>query len=207
MTNPPLLRSESEREFNQLLSALNAEIQPRGVIEDMYVAEIAIIIWEIVRLRRCKMATLNAAFRQALSSFISNSSWQQVPQEDRTESRFGFEIPASEAERERSRKVYDLAKRWFSSKSAKQEVSSILRRSQRDEYAVEAEAIRTSSIDLDRLEKMLTALEARRDRSLRRIAEYRGSFADRVRASADRIIDSEPTQLPRLEAGSKKSAA
>jgi len=207
LTRPPLLRSESEREFNQLLSALNAEIQPRGVIEDMYVAEIAIIIWEIVRLRRGKMTILNAAFREALSSFISNSSWQRVPQEDRTDSQFGFEIRLSEAECERVRKVADLAKRWFSSKSAKQEVSSILRRSQQDESAIEAKAIRASSTDLDWLERMLTALEARRDKSLRRIAEYRESFANRVQASADRIIDAEPTQLPRLEAGSKMSAA
>jgi hypothetical protein len=46
LTRPPLLRSESEREFNQLFNALKAEIQPHGVIEEMYVSEIAIIIWE-----------------------------------------------------------------------------------------------------------------------------------------------------------------
>ena len=179
----------------------------------MYVAEIAIIIWEIRRLRRCKVTILNAAFPQALRNLLHYSSWQQVPQDDPQIGypdltlAFALSSERERAERERGRKVADLANRWFSSKSAKQEVSSILRRSQRDESAIEAEAIRNSSTDLDWLEKMLTALEARRDRSLRRIAEYRESFADRVRASADRIIDAEPTQLPRLEAGSKKSAA
>src|SRR5262245_26192764 len=110
LTRLPLLRSESEGEFDQLLRALKAEIQPHGVIEDMYVAEIAIIIWEILRLRRCKMTILNAAFRQALRNFIDESAWQQVPLEDRTDlqSSFGFPslglIPMSEAEQERSRK-------------------------------------------------------------------------------------------------------
>src|SRR5262249_51175444 len=140
-------------------------------------------------------------------------AWQAVPLEDRTDLQSSFELPSfelkpmSEAERERSRKVSDLAERWFTSKSAKQKVSGILRKSQQDESAIEVRAIRASSADLDSLEKMLTALEARRDRSLRRIAEYRQSFADRVRASADRIIDADPTALPRLEDGTKKSAA
>src|SRR5262249_3884842 len=188
LTKLPLLRSESEREFEQLLSALKDEIQPHRVIEDMYVAEIAIIIWEILRLRRCKMTILNAAFRRALRDLIDESAWQAVPLEDRTDLQSSFELPSfelkpmSEAERERSRKVSDLAERWFTSKSAKQKVSGILRKSQQDESAIEVRAIRASSADLDSLEKMLTALEARRDRSLRRIAEYRQSFADRVRA-------------------------
>ena len=64
-----------------------------------------------------------------------------------------------------------------------------------------------SFTDIEWIEKMLTALEARRDKALRRIAEYRQSFADRVRASADRIVDSEPSPLPRLEDGTEKSAA
>ena len=214
LITPPLLRSESEREFNQLLSALQVEIQPHGVIEEMYVTEIAIIIWDILRLRRCKVTILNVAFPQALRSLIYQSSWQEVPQEEDRESSYWDLEPISKkaferdpAERERARKVDDLAKRWFSSKSAKQKVSSILRSSQKDESAIEARAIRNSSTDLDWLEKMLTALEARRDRALRRIAEYRQSFADRLRASADRIIDAEPSQLPRLEDGTKKSAA
>src|SRR5262249_52328006 len=157
--------------------ALKTEIQSHGIVEDMYVADIAIIIWEILRLRRCKMTILNAAFRQALRDLIDKSAWQQVPVEDRTDlqSSFGFpvlgSIPMSEAESERFRKVVNLAKRWFTSKNARQEVSSIQRRSQQDESAIEVEAIRKSSTDLDWLEKMLTALEARRDRSLRRIAE------------------------------------
>jgi hypothetical protein len=211
LTRPLLLRSESEREFQQLLGALKEEIQPHGVIEEMYVAEIAIIIWDILRLRRCKVTILNAAFPNALRSLLYGSSWQEVPPLEDIQPSYPPDLERTmatvsvwkDAERERARKVDDLAKRWFSSKSAKQTVSGILRRSQQDESAIETAAIRASSTSLDWLEKMLAALEARRDRSLRRIAEYRESFADRVRASADRIIDAEPSQLPRLEDATK----
>ena len=215
MTRPPLLRSESEQEFNQLLSGLKAEIQPHGLTEDMYVADTAIIIWEILRLRRCKMAILNMAFQQALRGLIDKSSWQQLPPNPANSSGIKLlSLEPSDSEREwlekqseRSRKVTDLANRWFSSESVRQKVSRILSKSQQDEFEIEARAIQDSFTDIEWIEKMLTALEARRDKALRRIAEYRQSFADRVRASADRIVDSEPSPLPRLEDGTEKSAA
>ena len=225
LTRSHLLRSESPREFEQLLSALKDEIQPHGVIEEMYVAETAIIIWDILRLRRCKVTMLNRALWRAIRDFIHESSWEAIPDEDRepyhplelnlsffepSESereRWRMERERSRMERERSLKVSDLANRWFSSTSAKQKVASILRKSHQDESAIEAKAIQSSSKELDWLEKMLTALEARRDKLLHRIAEYRESFADRVSAGVDRIIDAEPSRLPRLEDGTKKSAA
>ena len=215
LTRPPLLRSESEQEFNQLLSGLKAEIQPHGLIEDMYVADTAIIIWEILRLRRCKMAILKMAFQEGLRGLIDKSSWQQLPPNPANSSGIKLlSLEPSDSEREwlekqseRSRKVTDLTNRWFSSESVRQKVSRILSKSQRDEFEIEARAIQDSFTDIEWIEKMLTALEARRDKALRRIAEYRQSFADRVRASADRIVDSEPSPLPRLEDGTEKSAA
>jgi hypothetical protein len=53
---------------------------------------------------------------------------------------------------------------------------------------------------------MLAVLEARRDKSIRRIAEYRESFAGRVRASADRIINAEPASSDHRMAGDAESA-
>ena len=214
LTRPPLLRSESEQEFNQLLSGFKAEIQPHGVIENMYVADTAIIIWDILRLRRCKMTLLNRAFLQGLRELIDESSWQQLPPDPGN--RPGVRMldleevinrEWLEKQSERSQKVTDLANRWFSSENARQKISRILRKSQHDEFAIEARAIQNSFTEIEWIEKMLTALEARRDKALRRIAEYRQSFADRVRAGADRIVDAEPSSLPCLEDGTKKSAA
>jgi hypothetical protein len=209
-----VLRSESEKEFNQLLSGLKVEIQPRGFIEDMYVAETANIIWDILRLRRCKMAILNSAFQQGLRGLIDESSWQELPPDPRNRPGVrmldvepSYSEPWLEKQSERSRKVTDLANRWFSSESARQKVSRILRKSQQDEFAIEARAMQNSLTEIEWIEKMLTVLEACRDKALRRIAEYQQSFADRVRASADRIAEAEPSPLSRLEHGTKKSAA
>ena len=50
----PLLITESAEEFDALREAFEREIKPRGIIEQMYVHDICSIVWEILRLRRCK---------------------------------------------------------------------------------------------------------------------------------------------------------
>ena len=48
----PLLITESKDEFDLLRDTLNEEVKPRGIIEQMYVEDIAYLVWEILRLRR-----------------------------------------------------------------------------------------------------------------------------------------------------------
>jgi hypothetical protein len=66
----PLLITESADEFDALRDAFEREIKPRGIIEQMYVHDISSIVWEILRLRRCKVVIINAAFRSALQSLL-----------------------------------------------------------------------------------------------------------------------------------------
>ena len=68
---PPLLITESAEDFASLSPALAQEIKPRGIVERMYVAEIAALVWEILRFRRCKAAIVNAAFKGALEDLLS----------------------------------------------------------------------------------------------------------------------------------------
>jgi hypothetical protein len=228
-TKPMLLRSECEHEFDEILHALRGEIQPRGIVENLYVEEIAGIIWDILRLRRCKVTIMNMSFEKVLHNLISLHLKMRRPakeEESKTDSHglSPFELwqpppppTKSEIERskkiikskiERSKKINRLVRGWFTSDEGKQKVLSILRRSHLDDSVIDAEVIRASFSDLQLLEKLLISLEARRDRSLRRMMEYRESFADRVRTSTDRIIEGEPEQPPRLEeARTSKSAA
>jgi len=82
-----------------------------------------------------------------------------------------------------------LAQAWFTDQEAKKRVSELLSRVELDESAIEAEAIRRSSSDLELLDRMLTSLESRRNKALGCVAEYRASLAHQLRESADRIID------------------
>src|SRR5215469_17001883 len=66
----PLLITESADEFDALRDAFEREIKPRRIIERMYVHDICSIVWEILRLRRCKVVIINSAFRSALESLL-----------------------------------------------------------------------------------------------------------------------------------------
>jgi hypothetical protein len=185
----PLLITESAEEFDALRHAFEQEIKPRGIIERMYVHDICAIVWEILRLRRCKAVIINAAFRSALQELLVQFLRQPG------QSRYDVEHDAQA-----------LALAWFTDKEAKKEVSEILARFDLDESAIEAEAIRKSSADLELLDRMLTSLEARRNKALGCVVEYRTSLAHQLRESADRIIDG--NGVPRLEdAASTRSTA
>ena len=139
---------------------LNEEIKPRGIIEQMYVVDICAIVWEILRLRRCKVVIINSAFRRALENLLVQLL-KQAKQDP-------FEVED---------KAQALAQSWFTDQEAKKQVSELLSQFELDESAIEAEAIRRSSSDLELLDRMLTSLESRRNKALGTVAEYRASLA------------------------------
>jgi hypothetical protein len=185
----PLLITESADEFDALRDAFEREIKPQGIIEQMYVHDISSIVWEILRLRRCKVVIINSAFRSALQDLLKELL--------REPGEHGY-YAANETEA--------LALAWFTDHAVKKEVSELLSRFELDESAIEAEAIRRSSADLELLERMLTSLESRRNKALGCVADYRASLAHQLRESADRIIDGK--DVLRLEdAASNRSTA
>jgi hypothetical protein len=185
----PLLITESADEFDALRDALEREIKPRGIIEQMYVHDICSIVWEILRLRRCKVMIINAAFRSALEQLL---------------------VPLLKGPDQYDYHVQDkaqaLAHAWFTDREAEKQVSQTLNRFDLDESAIDAEAIRRSSSDLELLDRMLTSLESRRNKALGCVAEYRASLAHQLRESADRIIDDKGA-LPLEDASSKRPTA
>ena len=88
------------------------------------------------------------------------------------------------------KKAQTLAQGWFTDdKEARKQILETLSRFELDESAIEAEAIRRSSSDLELLDRMLSSLESRRNKALCCVAEYRASLAHQLRESSDRIID------------------
>src|SRR5215831_6155542 len=167
----PLLITESADEFDALRDAFEREIKPRGIIERMYVHDICSIVWEILRLRRCKAVIINSAFRRALEDLLVQLR------------------PPGQKDFEALDGAWRLAHAWFTDKEAQKRVSETLTRFDLDESAIEAEAIRRSSSDLELLDRMLTSLESRRDKALGCVAEYRASLAHQLRESTDRFVD------------------
>ena len=195
LVKPPLLRGESIDDFYDLRDMIERDIVPMGVIEAVYVADITCIIWDILRLRRCKAAAINTAYLRALRTLLMELS---VRPDQVIRSRIGNEISDEEKE---ELKIADLALRWFTDDDAKLEVSRLLGRFQLDESAIETRAIRNMSSQLEWLDKMMMSLEIRRDRALRQVAKYRESLARRLRESTQKIVDAQCDDRPRLQNG------
>ena len=184
----PLLITESRNELDRVRDALNQEIKPRGIIEQMYVAEIAYFIWDILRLRRCKVAIVNSEFRAAMENLLTRILRGPGADPIRAD---------DEAE--------DLAQKWFTDPDAKKRVAELLGESGLDESAIEAEAMIRSAAVLEALERMLASLESRRNKALRCMAEYRGELARQLQESS-RIIEGKFVALEDGP-GKKRSAA
>lgn len=183
---PPLLLTESQEEFASLCAELEQEIQPNGAIERTYVLDIANSIWETLRLRRYKTIIINnsclAALRRILKQLLHRQDYND------------YENHEDAAE--------DLARGWFENNKAKTRVAKLFRKFGLDEGAIEAEAFRSCAEDLERLDRMLTASEVRRDKALRLIAEYRQILSKQLRQAADQILDHD--DVPRLISISKR---
>jgi len=207
LARPQLLQTENSQDFDDLRKAIQRDIKPEGIIEEFYVFEIACLMWDTLRLRRCKAATINSAYPRALKSLLKELSGtpEGVPDmllspEEMAKHKARYQDDISDDDRE----IEDLAFDWFGSEKAQLRVSKLLRDFSLDESAIEARAIRLVSDDLNRLETMLMSLEARRDKLLRRIGEYREIFGKRLRASSDEIIAHD---VPALQRGSTKESA
>ena len=170
----PLLVTESEQDFSVLSAALMQEIKPRGIVQQLYLADFVTRVWEISRFQRCKVAIVNTAFKDALSEIVY---------------RLAGEPEMGTPKREW---VDAVTNDWFSKPETKKEVLQLLKQFHLDESAIEAEAIRISFSEVEMLDRMITLLESRRNKALRSIAEYREGFAKSVREVSNRVIEGEP---------------
>lgn len=186
----PLLSAESADEFASLRKELKNEIHPEGPIEQLYVDDFATLIWEIWRLRRYKTVIINNSRLAALQKILEELLCR--PDYD----------PDSDFIYVHSRAAEDIARSWFDNKKAQARVAKLLRKFQMDDGAIEAEAFRLCAGDLERLDRTLTALEFRRDKALRCIADYRQILSKQLQQAANRILDND--EVPRLVAVGKR---
>jgi hypothetical protein len=168
---PVVLMSESAEEYLALHKKLIDEINPQGLIEAVYVEEIADLVWDIQRLRKFKIAIIILATRRSLVNILMELLTHQA-----------------------KIKVDNLAKNWFAededeAAAAKEEVRKILQRFNLDESVIEAEAIKLVADQLDWLDKNLAAASSRLEKSLRFLKSYRADFANDLRRHSNRLLN------------------
>jgi hypothetical protein len=167
-----LLPGEHQADFQALVDAIRRDIQADGIMEEVYVQNIARLVWETVRLLRCRTLILKESYGKALQGILEHLLRRKHAK-----------YPGLIAEK--------LAPNWFFEDGAREEAQKLLTEFNMDESDVVTEAVRRSLDDLERVDKLLRDNELRRDKALASIVAFRAHFAKDLRSSSDRLIEAE----------------
>jgi hypothetical protein len=184
---PRLLLGESAAQFETLRAELERDIEPIGAVEKLYVNEMALLTWDILRLRGFKTDIIRNARPAALEGLLKNllSNGQALKKDN-------------------SKEAKDLATLWREDRD-NGKVEQLLQKYDLDEGAIDAEAFRLAFPDLQQLDKMLMSMEARFSNTIRNVSEFRKGFARRLQSSADAILSK--SDAPLLSPADDQSAA
>jgi hypothetical protein len=154
ISQPHLLRYESQREYQQLADAIRDHISPRDMLEEMWTSEIIEGEWEIARLRRYKGKIINldrlVSLRNLLQSILPDHSDAEID---------------------------DLARRSYTNKEIRKQVDKLLHSIDLDESAIVVEAYRSSIAHQTGIDRRLMELALRRDKIFRQIEDRRAGIA------------------------------
>jgi hypothetical protein len=67
---PPLIAGEDPATYDELLARIRAAVKPADVIEEMLIADMAMLEWEVLRWRRLKTSLIRSRGLEALENFL-----------------------------------------------------------------------------------------------------------------------------------------
>lgn len=166
---PPLIEGEDPAVYEALAGRISAAVEPRDVIEEIWVRDISDNLWEILRLRRLKAKLMHSASRLELAEALRRLTGKPS--------------------------VSDLIDGWARRDAAMVEkVNAVLKRAGLDQEAILAQALEVKLDTFERIDRMIMQSEARRNLILREIDRHRDVLAQRLRDAAA-IEDAEFTKI------------
>src|SRR5262245_23554683 len=67
---PPMLQGENAATYDELFAGIRAAVKPIDAVDEMLVADVVALQWEVLRWRRRKSILLRACERKALEGFL-----------------------------------------------------------------------------------------------------------------------------------------
>ena len=186
----PLATGEDPATYDDLLARVVAAVKPDGVIEDLWVRDVADDAWEVLRLRRYKAGYLAACRRDGMSTVLAGIG----------ETMF-----------------FTLAQRWAAREpTALNEVRERMADAGVGDDAVMGSAFAKHINEFDRIERLIGAAMARRAATLREIGRHRAELAEQLAAATqmaavqDNVRDAEytvVTSAPTVDGQAHEKAA
>ncbi len=161
---PPLVAGENAPAYEEMLARVADAVKASDMLEHMWIRDVVDLAWEVFRLRRHK-ADLMAAARFDGMKALHRSRWGSDGD------RFGPDRPREEDRL--TRVETELAKTGLTA----------------DHVAAYTFAMRIE--DFERIERLIAALEVRRNDTLRELDLHRSSLALRLRRALQELEDAE----------------
>jgi hypothetical protein len=67
---PPLIQGEDRGAYDKLLARVSAAVKPVDILEEIWVHDVVDLEWEVLRLRRLKVALMTASASKALRTVL-----------------------------------------------------------------------------------------------------------------------------------------
>jgi hypothetical protein len=167
----PLIEGEDGANYDVILGRISADVAPEDFVEEIWVRNVADLVWESLRLRRLKSQLLRAAAHEGLAHVLTPL----------------LDWPSTD-ELSRQLASCQLSRKWASGdEEAVGEVERLLDQADLTIDAVMAQTLAARIDDVERIDRMIIIAEARRDAVLREIRARRLAFGQALRRAGEAI--------------------
>jgi hypothetical protein len=163
---PPLIAGEDAGAYADLLARVGAAVRPADILEEIWVRDVVDLVWEGQRLRRLKTHLVNSVLhrgvRQAVGPLI------------------GWEEANAVSARWQARDARAVAR-----------VETLLAHHGLSMDAVIAAALESQLEPVERIDRLITEAELRRNVALREVERHRAALGRSLRRAVDDVEDAE----------------
>ena len=158
---PPLLDGESQEVYDALLARVTGTVNPKDIIEEIWVHDIVDLVWEILRLRRLRVALLSSSVGRGLHKLYN----------DRDE-----------------HGMYNLIAKWSAREpAAVKKVEQFLKAHRLTMDDVMAHSFVACLDEIERIDIAISRAEARRNAAQREIERRRSVFGQTLQRAVQQI--------------------
>jgi hypothetical protein len=163
---PPLIKGEDGASYDELLARISGSLKPGDILEEIWVRDVVDLTWDVFRLRRLKAHLLRADAHQGMAELIGPLlKWDHT---------------------------FRTAVGWsMGEEAAVKTVEATLAAAGLTVDAAAALTFARRIHEIERIDRMTMAAEARRSAILREIERHRATFARTLRRAIDGAEDGE----------------